>query len=298
MDISMGKLIGLVKKLGGGQGAGGGGAQPDWNQNDETAPDYVKNRTHYVSEKKVDIIAYEHTFKNNGNPVSDVTMSNGAPPYFLVEDFKGFSLGGTYIVIWDDTKYECVAREMTNNGYTYVGIGNAKLWTNVSTDETYEPFLFCADEYSTTAYTPIGGEFGYKEKHSFAVSTMEDEYHPMDDGYIPNSIARKEESAYGAVLTLDGDIGSDAFGRFASGHFEALKDSLFNSKPVSVKMMCKNVSNAELTMYDYYTASKISLEVWEGQYPDGIYAVFTDGTNKWRYEIRDDAYVVYRPEKS
>lgn len=23
-------------------------AQPDWNQNDETAPDYVKNRTHYT----------------------------------------------------------------------------------------------------------------------------------------------------------------------------------------------------------------------------------------------------------
>lgn len=30
-----------------GCGGSGGGAQPDWNQNDSTAPDYVKNRTHY-----------------------------------------------------------------------------------------------------------------------------------------------------------------------------------------------------------------------------------------------------------
>lgn len=29
-------------------GGGGGGVQPDWNQNDSTKPDYVKNRTHYT----------------------------------------------------------------------------------------------------------------------------------------------------------------------------------------------------------------------------------------------------------
>ena len=28
-------------------GGGGGGVQPDWNQNDETAADYVKNKPFY-----------------------------------------------------------------------------------------------------------------------------------------------------------------------------------------------------------------------------------------------------------
>lgn len=35
----------FLKAYGG--GGSGGGAQPDWNQNDSTAADYVKNRTHY-----------------------------------------------------------------------------------------------------------------------------------------------------------------------------------------------------------------------------------------------------------
>ena len=29
------------------------GIQPDWNQNDNTKPDYVKNRTHYVEKVTV-----------------------------------------------------------------------------------------------------------------------------------------------------------------------------------------------------------------------------------------------------
>jgi uncharacterized protein YfaT (DUF1175 family) len=32
--------------------------QPDWNQNDETAVDYIKNRTHWV-EKNPEIILFE-----------------------------------------------------------------------------------------------------------------------------------------------------------------------------------------------------------------------------------------------
>ena len=40
-------------QAGGGAGGGGTAIQPDWNQNDEMAPDYVKGRTHYVEKKIV-----------------------------------------------------------------------------------------------------------------------------------------------------------------------------------------------------------------------------------------------------
>ena len=36
----------FAKRAGGGNG--GTNAQPNWNQNDETAPDYVKNRPFYT----------------------------------------------------------------------------------------------------------------------------------------------------------------------------------------------------------------------------------------------------------
>lgn len=44
-----GKDIALIKALSGGSSSGGlpSGVQPDWNQNDPTAADYVRNRTHY-----------------------------------------------------------------------------------------------------------------------------------------------------------------------------------------------------------------------------------------------------------
>ena len=39
-----------------GCGGSGGGAQPDWNQNDSTAADYVKNRTHYEESSYTDYV--------------------------------------------------------------------------------------------------------------------------------------------------------------------------------------------------------------------------------------------------
>lgn len=50
MDALLYKLadnIADAESGGGNSGGGGGGAIPDWSQNDETAPDYIKNRTHW-----------------------------------------------------------------------------------------------------------------------------------------------------------------------------------------------------------------------------------------------------------
>lgn len=38
-----------------GEGSGGASVQPDWNQNDETQPDYVKNRPCYKVEETEEI---------------------------------------------------------------------------------------------------------------------------------------------------------------------------------------------------------------------------------------------------
>ena len=44
-------LMALITKMG--EGSGGQQVQPDWNQNDSTQPDYVKNKTHYYSTKEI-----------------------------------------------------------------------------------------------------------------------------------------------------------------------------------------------------------------------------------------------------
>ena len=55
----------FLKNFGGG-GGGDGGVQPDWNQNDATQPDYVKNRPFYTGNPVETVLVEERTveFKN------------------------------------------------------------------------------------------------------------------------------------------------------------------------------------------------------------------------------------------
>ena len=106
----------------------GSATQPDWNQNDATQPDYVKNRPFYT-----------------GDPVETVLVEESAIPFehnklngFYVGSFKStFSpiVGETYKVSWDGTVYECtcgIFRDATVIGnLSIVGAGS----------DTGEPFL-------------------------------------------------------------------------------------------------------------------------------------------------------------
>lgn len=49
-------FVNAISAIQSGGGGSGGGAQPDWNQNDSTAADYVKNRTHYEESAYVDYV--------------------------------------------------------------------------------------------------------------------------------------------------------------------------------------------------------------------------------------------------
>ena len=56
----------FLKNFGGSGGGGGGGVQPDWNQNDDTQPDYVKNRPFYTGDPVETVLVEESvvTFTN------------------------------------------------------------------------------------------------------------------------------------------------------------------------------------------------------------------------------------------
>lgn len=90
----------FLKAYGG--GGSGGGARPDWNQNDETAADYVKNRPFYT-----------------GNPVETVLVEESTVSFaddgdiYLAEFESTFvpTVGEIYKVSWDGTVYECTCVE-------------------------------------------------------------------------------------------------------------------------------------------------------------------------------------------
>ena len=113
--------INEAKKSGGGESV-----QPDWNQNDSTAADYVRNRPFYT-----------------GDPMETVTVEESTVPFSeelgiyvarLPSTFEA-TVGETYKVSWDGADYEC----------TCVALGEALALGNASVigagSDTGEPFM-------------------------------------------------------------------------------------------------------------------------------------------------------------
>ena len=85
----------------------------DWNQNDSTASDYIKNRPFYTGEVVQTEIIPEQTYTLSSEGSFNVYMDkSGTYPYYLEE-------GKNYIVVYNGTTYELTSINM--NGITYIG---------------------------------------------------------------------------------------------------------------------------------------------------------------------------------
>ena len=102
------------------------GVQPDWNQNDSTAADYVKNRPFYTGNPVETVLVEEST----------VSFASADGIYIgQLESTFSPTVGETYKVSWDGTVYECVCV----NFYDDTVIGNLSLMGDGS--DTGEPFI-------------------------------------------------------------------------------------------------------------------------------------------------------------
>lgn len=100
--------------------------QPDWNQNDETAPDYVKNRPFYRMPGIVSFLD-EATYH----------FTNDSDFYtYAFPTKRDLVVGQTYTINWDGVEYECVCKQFN----TFKYIGNLSI-TESSSENTGEPFL-------------------------------------------------------------------------------------------------------------------------------------------------------------
>ena len=100
--------------------------QPDWNQNDETAPDYVKNRPFY---RMPGIVSF----------LDEATYHFTNDSDFYTYDFpseRDLVVGQTYTINWDGVEYECVCKQFN----TFKYIGNLSI-AESSSENTGEPFL-------------------------------------------------------------------------------------------------------------------------------------------------------------
>ena len=151
-----------------------GGVQPDWNQNDETAPDYVKNRPFYTGDPVETVLVEESTVsfvENSGLYVARFPSTFEA------------TVGETYTVSWDGTAYEYVCVDF--EGITV--IGNLSI-LGVGFD-TGEPFVMLVSN-------GVGIEIATKDtsaSHTFSISGFVPEVVKIDEKYLPDNLATKSE---------------------------------------------------------------------------------------------------------
>ena len=105
--------------------------QPDWNQNDETQPDYVKNRPFYTGDPVETVLVEETTV-----PFSDV----GDVLYMgQIESTFSVTVGETYKVSWDGSTYECTCKDIEDT----LALGNLSILG--AGPDTGEPFMMGAN---------------------------------------------------------------------------------------------------------------------------------------------------------
>lgn len=104
------------------------GVQPDWNQNNETAADYVKNRPFYTDDPVETVFVEESTV--TFDKIGD-TYRAQFPSTFEA------TVGETYKVSWDGASYECTC--VNSNEDNMPVIGNLSILG--SSFDTGEPFV-------------------------------------------------------------------------------------------------------------------------------------------------------------
>ena len=202
---------------------GGSSVQPDWNQNDPTQPDYVKNRPFY--EEPVETVLVEE---------STVTFAENHGLYMaqIQSNFEA-TVGETYKVYWDGSAYECTCAYF---GVKIV-IGNLSIAGEGS--DTGEPFIMVITNGErieiVTADTSAS--------HTFSISVFAQEVVKIDEKYLPDTVATKSDvevtqealdGVFSSVATFTFDKQTSGRDTFNFDVYNYYKISDFNPSPSDV----------------------------------------------------------------
>ena len=135
---------------------------PDWNQNDETARDYIKNRPFYTGD------TVENVLVDNVS----VIIENGNP--YIFDTAIPFKEGNTYKVEWNGNVYECVAYKVTDD--ELVWIGNATIIGEHGGNG--EPFFVGSTDTSAALFSQEDGTY------TVSIAERKSNIHEIDKKYL------------------------------------------------------------------------------------------------------------------
>ena len=167
------------------------GVQPDWNQNDVSAPDYVKNRPFYTDTVET-VLVEESTvsFADKGNGLYEAEF----PSTFAA------TVGEIYNVRWDSTVYECTCVDFNGD----IVIGNLSIPGSGS--DTGEPFLMLVENgIRIVIYT-----LDTSASHTISISRFVPGVIKIDKKYLPEPdpephilITKSYSGTYSCNMTYD-----------------------------------------------------------------------------------------------
>ena len=210
------------EKRAGGNTGSQSGVHPDWNQNDKTAPDYVKNRPFYTD--TVETVLVEE---------STVSFAD-AGGFYSAEFQSTFSatVGETYKVYWDGTVYECTCVDFSGStiigNLSIVGLGS----------DTGEPFIVVINGSGIVIATT-----DTSASHTFSISETVVIVVKIDEKYLPDIVATKSDvevtqevldGAFSSVATFTFDKQTSGRDTFDFNGFNYYKISDFNPAPEDV----------------------------------------------------------------
>ena len=144
--------------------------QSDWNQNDSTAKDYIKNRPFYSG--IVEDTLFDGTFDNF------TEIDNGVYIYFQ-ESSLIFEEGKTYTVVFDGTSYSCISYYIPTIGLPV--LGNASIVGEPGGNN--EPFLILAENGEVSISTNLTDA-----SHTVKITVSKETIKKIDAKYLPDEI--------------------------------------------------------------------------------------------------------------
>lgn len=170
--------------------------QPDWNQNDPTAADYVKGRTHYVYTERVEVVT-ETSFE---------TASSDGSPYMaqFSSDVPGdaVALGDAFVVVYDNKEYDCTAERPTGTNDESFVLGDATVigGTGAGTGELPFTVVLMPDN----GYVAVMTKDTEPTTHTIACYKKEETVHTIDPKFLPAGALGGSGGGLDVTFTIDG----------------------------------------------------------------------------------------------
>ena len=167
-----------------GGSSGGVSVQADWQQNDETASDYIKNRTHWIENSYVVAL-----------PETELEVRNGSVDLYEVE-VTGLTPNAHCVVTIDGVSYETTAIQGVFNAYEWYVIGNGELIGEGSNGSDL-PFGIFVDKYNENYMTLEESKTGTV---TLKIEVVGEYVHKIPEIYLPEKIGISGTGTYSEVF--------------------------------------------------------------------------------------------------